>query len=107
MTPDVPSTTDTGPGRSTPTPSAPAPWSPAPAATGTPSGVVPVTTGDSSARGSQLASTSSADSTWSLQLRAPTSNQSVPDASVTSVARSPDSPSRTLSLGINVLVMRK
>ena len=34
-TPEVPSTTETGPGRSTPTPSAPAAWSPAPAATGT------------------------------------------------------------------------
>src|SRR5204862_7404445 len=73
-TPEVPSTTDTGPGRSTPTPSAPAPWSPAPAATGTPSVVAPVTTADSSACGSQDGFISSADSTRSLQWRAPTSN---------------------------------
>ena len=33
-TPEVPSATDSGPGRSTPTPTAPAAWSPAPAATG-------------------------------------------------------------------------
>ena len=48
----MPSTTDSGPGRSTPTPSAPAAWSPAPAATGTPSGVSPETSGDSRAGGS-------------------------------------------------------
>ncbi len=35
-TPEVPSTTETGPGRSIPTPSAAADWSPEPAATGIP-----------------------------------------------------------------------
>ena len=94
-TPDVPSTTDAGPGRSTPTPSAPAAWSPAPAATGMPSAVTPLTSGDSSARGSHAGSTSSASTTASLQRRPATSNSSVPEASATSVACSPHSRSRT------------
>src|SRR4029453_6907519 len=50
-TPEVPSTTESGPGRSTPTPSAPAAWSPAPAATGRPSEVCPAEPGDSRALG--------------------------------------------------------
>ena len=96
-TPEVPSTTETGAGgrRSTPTPSAPAAWSPAPAATGTPPAVTPLSAGDSSARGSQAGSTSSAPSISSLQRRRATSNSSVPEASATSVACSPHSRRRT------------
>ena len=95
-TPEVPSTTDSGsPACVTPTPSAPAAWSPAPAATGMPSLVSPDTSADSSARGSHSAGTPSASHTSSLQVRRATSNSSVPDASATSIARSPHSFSRT------------
>ncbi len=95
-TPDVPSTTDSGsPACVTPTPRAPAAWSPAPAATGIPSDVSPDTSADSSARGSHSAGTPSAEHTSSLHVRRATSNSSVPEASATSIARSPHSFSRT------------
>ena len=77
-TPEVPSTTDSGPGRSTPTPSAPAAWSPA----------APISV-DSCAGGSHSRGSSSASSTVLLQRRFSTSKRSVPDASATSIACSP------------------
>ena len=83
-TPDVPSTTDSGPGPTTPTPSAPACWSPAP----------PIAV-DSCAGGSHSSGISSASQTSSLQRRPATSKSSVPDASAASIARSPVSRSRT------------
>ncbi len=95
-TPEVPSTTDTGPGRTAPTPTAPAPWSPAPAATGTPAGVAPVTATDSSTRGSHDRVDARARRARDRSSeRDATSNHSVPEASVTSVADSPHSRSRT------------
>ena len=51
--------------------------------------------GDSSAGGRIAASSSSASSSGALQARAPTSNSSVPDASLTSVAFSPVNRRRT------------
>ena len=70
--------------RRSPTPSAPAAWSPAPA--------ISV---DSYAGGSHSRGSSSASSTSSLQRRLATSKRSVPEASATSIARSPVSRKRT------------
>ena len=61
----------------------------------TPAGVRPDTSGDSSTLGSHARSISSASSTSSLQRRRATSSSSVPEASATSIARSPVSFSRT------------
>ena len=83
-TPEVPRTTDSGPGASMPTPSAPAAWSPAPA--------ISV---DSYAGGSHSRGSSSAESTSSLQRRLATSKRSVPDASAASIACSPVRRKRT------------
>ena len=101
-TPEVPSTIESGPGRSIPTPTAAAAQSPAPAATGIPCRQLVTRArdaadapGDSSTGGSQAAGSSSASSTSSDQRRRATSSRSVPDASATSVAHSPVSRSRT------------
>jgi len=83
-TPEVPSTTDKGPGTMAPTPTAAAAWSPAPA-----------TSGDSCTGGNQPAGISSASVTSSLQRRWATSKSNVPDASATSIARSSWSSSLT------------
>ena len=83
-TPEVPSTTERGPGSTTPTPSAAAAWSPAP----------PISV-DSCAGGSHSDGSSSAAQTSWLQRRFATSKSSVPEASAASIARSPRSRSRT------------
>ncbi len=104
-TPEVPIVALTAPARTMPMPTAPAAWSPPPATMGVPalrpvasaplSDTLPVTIGDSKASGISDGERSSAVSTVSDHLRAPTSKSSVPEASATSVAFCPLSRKRT------------
>src|SRR5204863_451621 len=77
-TPDVPSTTESTPGRTAPTPTAPACWSPAP----------PVAV-DSFTGGSHSPGIPSASQTSSLHRRPATSKSSVPDSSAARATTSP------------------
>ncbi len=85
-TPDVPRTTESGPGAATPTPSAPGRL----VARAVPTSVDSCDVAAATRRG-----ISSASSTSSLQRRLATSKRSVPDASAASIERSPVSRRRT------------